>query len=144
VSIRGRKAIRLGAGLIFAVAGIGKLLLPLIARAHPEIPTFADVLAAIHVPHPVLAGIAICVLEILGAMALFFGRLIRPACAWLAADMIGAMVTLSVPATFFGKAVVARGLTLGNELWRVPLEATLLAALLWLAASERKRAFRRL
>jgi hypothetical protein len=56
---------------------------------------------------------------------------------FLAADMLGALTTVSVPATFFGRPVTLGGITLGDEVWRVPLEATLLVTLGWLASGRR-------
>jgi uncharacterized membrane protein YphA (DoxX/SURF4 family) len=134
---------RIVVGVVFLVAGSGKLMLPLIARLRPGTPTFAEVLLAIHVPLPVATGLAVCALEIAGALALLFGRRVRLASLLLAADMIGALVSLSVPATFFGRPVTVGAFTLGNEIWRVPLEATLLVVLAWLAARRDDRALQR-
>ena len=125
---------RIVAGLVFIVAGFGKLVvLPIVARLRPGIPTFAAVLAAVHVPLPFLTSLAVCTLEIVGGVALLTRRFVRPASALLALDMLGALISLSVPATFFHRPVVLGSITLGNEIWRVPLEVSLFLALLWLA-----------
>jgi putative oxidoreductase len=134
------KPIRIVAGLIFTSAGLGKLLiLPLIAHYRPGTPTFGDVLAAVHVPMPALTALGVCALEIAGGLALLVGRYVRLAGVALAGDMLGALASLSVPATFFGRPAHVGGFTLGNEIWRVPLEASLLGAVIWLASSRERR-----
>jgi hypothetical protein len=52
--------------------------------------------------------------------------------------MIGAMATLSVPAAF-GRPLVLGGPTLGDEPWRLPLEAALLAGCVFAGRLQRPR-----
>jgi uncharacterized membrane protein YphA (DoxX/SURF4 family) len=127
-------AVRYGVGVIFVFAGVGKLSLSwLIPLVRPGSPDFAAVLAAIGMPWPAAMSVAVCLVEILGGLALLGNRLVPVAGAALALDMIGALATLSVPATFLGRRVVLGGLSLGDEIWRVPLEIALLAASMFLA-----------
>jgi uncharacterized membrane protein YphA (DoxX/SURF4 family) len=128
------RALQVVVGLVFVVAGLGKLALPfLIPYVRPGSPTFADVLGAIGLPMPETTALVICVVELAGGALLLGGRLPRLAAIALAGDMVGALVTLSVPATFFGQPVQLGGLELGAEPWRVPLEAGLLVVCLGLA-----------
>jgi uncharacterized membrane protein YphA (DoxX/SURF4 family) len=134
------KVLRIGTGLVFLGAGVGKLLLPLlIPLIKPGLPNFGQVLAALGVPLPVLTSFAVCAIEIAGGLALLMRRFVPLACLILAVDMIGALASLSVPATFLGRPLSIGGLTLGNEIWRVPLEAGLLVALLVIFLQHRRR-----
>jgi uncharacterized membrane protein YphA (DoxX/SURF4 family) len=125
-------------GVIFLVAGFGKLLLPVVRpMLHQTVPTFGDVLAALHIPYPVATSFVVSGFELAGGLALLLRRYVQPVSALLAGDMIAALLTLSGPATFFGRPLVIGGFTLGNEFWRVPLEGTLLVLLIWFAARSR-------
>ncbi len=118
-------------GLIFLVAGVVKLFLPvIIPMIRPGLPDFGQVLAALGMPMPVAMSYVICAVEIGGGVALLLGRCVPLACLVLVGDMVGALVTLSVPATFLGHPLHVGGIALGNEPWRVPLELGLLVALI--------------
>lgn len=128
----GRRIVRIGVGLSFLGAGAFKLALPLlIPHLKPGAPNFGEILAAAGVPLPGLVAVAVCLIEMAGGLALLTGRLLPWASGVLAGDLVGAMVTLSVRGTFVAPLRV-KGLALGGEFWRLPVEVGLLLALLWL------------
>jgi uncharacterized membrane protein YphA (DoxX/SURF4 family) len=130
MSDKQKRLLRLAVGVVFLVAGTGKALLPvLIPLVKPGLPTFGQILAALGVPLPVVTGYLVCAVEIGGGLALLTDRFVPLTCIVLIGDMLGALVSLSVPATFLGRPLQIGGLTLGNEPWRVPLELALLVAL---------------
>jgi uncharacterized membrane protein YphA (DoxX/SURF4 family) len=88
------------------------------------------------VPQAQLVANAVCALEILGGLLLIAGTAVRPVAVLLAANMIGAIVTLSGPGAF-GKPVHIREWELGAEPWRLPVEVAMLVAMVWLAARKR-------
>ncbi len=131
--------LQIAVGVIFVFAGVGKLLLPvLIPILKPGAPDFAAVLDAVHVPLPKLTAVAICLLEIVGGLALIGKRLVLPASVLLAGNMGGALVSVSVPA-HLGRPVQLGGLTIGNEWWRLPLELGLVVSLSIIAVLELQR-----
>jgi len=115
-------------GMIFLVAGTGKLLLPLAGGA---IPTFQLVLEAIGLPQPALMALAICLMEVTGGIALIKNRYRKSASLVLGSILLGALTTFSIPSTL-STPLVVQGLELGREFFRIPLEGGLLCALVWI------------
>lgn len=127
-------------GIVFLIAGVGKLLLPVLTPLlYPGAPTFADVLASLGVPFAKAMAVAVSAAEIATGVALLAGRLVFLASVAMIGNMLGALATLSIPATFLGKPLRLGGLSLGNEIWRVPLEVALIAALAWIAYAYRPK-----
>gem|GEM_PF-3123843 len=115
-------------GITFVFAGTGKLLLPLAGGA---VPTFALVLGEMGLPQPELLAPCICGMEITGGLALIRDRYRKQASLVLGSVLLGALATFSIPSTF-GSPLVVQGFELGREFFRIPLEAGLLAALVWI------------
>jgi len=119
-------------GTVFVLAGTLKLFAP-----------FGSYLELLRVPFPHLVGIGVSGLEIGGGAILLFGRrlqkflphsgrksALRLICLGLAVDMIVAIVLVGVPGRR-GQVHTLNGHAIGLELWRLPLELFLLAAMLW-------------
>ena len=126
------RAARYGLAVVFVVAGVGKLTSPLFAPlVLPGAPTFGDVLASLGVPLPYVTAPVVSVVELVGGLTLLAGRQpwMAVASVVLAVDMMVALATLSLPSTFV-QPIVVNGLTLGNELWRLPLELGALVGVL--------------
>ena len=117
---------------IFIFAGIfklGLLIFGLISTA--RVPSFAALLATLHVPFPQLFAIAVPLLEISGGVQLWRNRQARVWAALLACDMSVAMALVGVPAKL-GRAPKMGAMSIGGESWRLPLEIGLLAMCLFL------------
>lgn len=107
-------AVRITAGVVFVIFGVGKFV------AHgAELDSFRGY----GLPAPEVAVIVIGVVEVLGGVLLLTGRLVRPAAALLAANMVGAIVVSGI-----GEGEVVPSLTLA------PL---LLVAMVWLLLDAR-------
>ena len=99
---------------------------------------FAPYLAAIGVPFPLLNAYMVCIIEMLcgvGLLATAFlpkpSILTRLAALPLFADMMVATITVGIP-NLMGNPVMLDGVAVTNQIWRFPLEFSLLAITLML------------
>jgi uncharacterized membrane protein YphA (DoxX/SURF4 family) len=99
---------------------------------------FAQYLAAIGVPFPLLNAYMVCILEMIcgvGLMATAFlpkpAILTRLAALPLFIDMMVATITVGVP-NLMGNPVMLDGVAVTHQIWRFPLEASLVAITLML------------
>lgn len=99
---------------------------------------FAQYLAAIGVPFPLLNAYMVCILEMICGVALvataFLPKpsiLTRLAALPLFFDMLVATITVGIP-NLMGHPVMMDGVAVTNQIWRFPLEFSLLAITLLL------------
>jgi len=138
-----RLVLRAAAMIAFVTLGqmkfFGSILLGTDAVVLPEGPEgFAQYLAAIGVPFPLLNAYMVCIMEMLcgvGLLATAFlpkpGILTRLAALPLFIDMMVATITVGVP-NLMGHPVMMDGVAVTNQAWRLPLELSLLAITLLL------------
>jgi putative oxidoreductase len=138
-----RLALRALAGLIFVTLGQMKffdsILLGTQAVSLPLGPEgFAEYLAAIGVPFPLLNAYLVCGVEMLCGVGLVMSAflpapaLLTRLCALpLAGDMTVALLTVGIP-NLLGRPVLLHGVAVTTQAWRLPLELCLLLFMLWL------------
>jgi len=138
-----RFILRVAAGLVFLATGMMKLVSSIVLGSAipdlpPGIPGFAEYLSAVGVPFPLPSAYAVTIIEIGGAFVLLASafwrpavRLTRPVAAALAANMLVAIVTVGLK-NLGGEPVLMQGLPVTFQAWRLPLEAGLLLAMLFL------------
>jgi putative oxidoreductase len=138
-----RLALRVAAAVAFVTLGQMKffdsILLGTDAVVLPDGPTgFAQYLAAIGVPFPLLSAYMVCLVEMLCGVGLVLsaflpapGILTRLTALPLFVDMAVATVTVGIP-NLLGHPVMLDGVAVTNQIWRLPLEAGLLAAMIYL------------
>jgi uncharacterized membrane protein YphA (DoxX/SURF4 family) len=138
-----RLVLRAAAMIAFVTLGQMKffdsILLGTDAVVLPDGPEgFAQYLAAIGVPFPLLNAYMVCILEMLcgvGLLATAFlpkpAILTRLAALPLFADMVVATITVGIP-NLMGNPVMMDGVAVTNQIWRLPLEFSLLAITLML------------
>jgi putative oxidoreductase len=138
-----RLLLRTLAGIAFVTLGQMKffdsILLGTDAVSLPQGPEgFAQYLAAIGIPFPLLNAYMVCFVEMLCGVGLLLSAFMpRPALATrltafpLFMDMVVALVTVGVP-NLLGHPVMLDGVAVTNQAWRFPLEGALLAITLML------------
>jgi putative oxidoreductase len=138
-----RLVLRVAAMIAFVTLGQMKffdsILLGTDAVVLPQGPEgFAQYLAAIGVPFPLLNAYMVCILEMIcgvGLVATAFmpkpSILTRLAALPLFIDMMVATITVGVP-NLMGNPVMLDGVAVTNQIWRFPLEFSLLAITLML------------
>ena len=115
---------RLIAAWLFVLAGAFKFLVP-----------FGTALAQLGVPLPALFGVLVPLVEVLCGLGLVLRRkmplrlarfgIARICAALLAFDMMAAIALVGLPGAL-GHPLRAGGHTIGDEVWRLPLEIALL------------------
>jgi uncharacterized membrane protein YphA (DoxX/SURF4 family) len=128
---RAARTARLTAGTIFIAAGLFKLLVP--GRG------FQSVLEQSGAPFPAFFAVAVPLIEIVGGISLIRNKVVRFFSALLAANISGAIVLVGLPGAR-GRAFSVGEYSIGREVWRLPLEATLLFITLWTALRRPKNA----
>ena len=138
-----RLVLRAAAMIAFVTLGQMKffdsILLGTDAVVLPQGPEgFAQYLGAIGVPFPLLNAYMVCILEMIcgvGLLATAFlpkpSILTRLAALPLFLDMVVATITVGVP-NLMGNPVMMEGVAVTNQVWRLPLEFSLLAITLML------------
>lgn len=95
--------LRLGVGTVFLVHGVGKLFG--VGPAANPIPAFAGTLGELGVPAAIVFAYVVRVVETLGGLLVLLGLLTRYASAFIAMDMLAAVLLVHLPNGF----VVANG-----------------------------------
>lgn len=129
------RIIRIISGILFILAGLFKFLLPILTAglaAGPE--SFGAMLSLLRVPLALLWGYVVPGVELIGGLGLILNRGVRLWAILLAIDMVAAMVLVGLPGVL-GHPLMVGTTKIGSEVWRLPLEFTLLLAMLWLASA---------
>ena len=138
-----RLTLRVAAALVFVTLGQMKffdsILLGTDAVTLPQGPGgFAQYLAAIGVPFPLLNAYMVCILEMVCGVGLLMTAflpkasiLTRLAALPLFFDMVVATLTVGLR-NLMGNPVMLDGVAVTNQVWRLPLELSLLAITLML------------
>jgi uncharacterized membrane protein YphA (DoxX/SURF4 family) len=138
-----RLLLRVAAGVVFITLGQMKffdsILLGTDAVTLPQGPEgFAQYLAAIGVPFPLLNAYMVCLLEMICGVGLVLSAFLpmpaittRLAALPLVGDMVVALVTVGVP-NLLGHPVMLEGVAVTHQAWRLPLELSLLLITLML------------
>jgi putative oxidoreductase len=137
-----RFVLRVAAGLVFLATGMMKLVSSIVLgssvpRVPPGIPGFAEYLAAVGVPFPLIGSYAVTLVEVGGALVLLASafwtpaaRLTRLVSLALAVDMLVAIVTVGLR-NLAGNPVIMQGVPVTFQAWRLPLEVGLLLTMLF-------------